>query len=104
MPATIAASVAGHPGADVTRTRQNSMWDAYHGTFASRAKLKPRFSAFSLPPNGQRADFEQACGAWYAAGWMANESDQWALDTNDVARRIELAAGSDEFVRLTAQR
>ena len=80
--------------------------DARHAAPAlspSEAKLKPRFSTISSPSNGRRANFEQACGAWYAAGLMANESD-WAFDTNDLARRLELAAGSDEVVRLRVQR
>ena len=73
------------------------------GTFAFRSEAETRFSTISSPSNGRRADFEQARGAWYAAGLMANESD-WAFDTNDLARRLELAAGSDEVVHLRVQR
>ena len=94
MPA-VAVATMGTPRIDARR--------AVPALSPSEAKLKPRFSAFSSPSNGRRADFEQACGAWYAAGLMANESDQ-AFDTSDVARRLELAAGSDEVVRLAVRR
>ena len=42
--------------------------------------------------------------AWYAAGWMAIESDRWAHDANGVARGLELAPETDQVVRPAVKR